>query len=246
MLAELQAAEVLFAVAVLILAYIVRGVAGFGSALVAVPLLAWVMPLTTVVPVIIGLDYFAAISQGRRDTASIQWRELWPLIPPALIGTIAALFLFKNLDADLLVRVLAFFVMGFSLYMLRPIQNPGHRGRVWALPSGVVGGLVGTLFATGGPFYVIYLRLRQLDKRPFLATLAVIFLIDGSFKIGGFLIADMLEWEMLLLVLAALPLKVFGLFLGHRIHDRLEERVFVRFVALLLFLSGFSLLLKTL
>ena len=246
MFADLQTAEALFASAVLILAYLVRGVAGFGSALVAVPLLAWIMPLTVVVPVIIGLDYFAAIVQGRRDLSSIQWRDILPLIPPALTGTITALFLFRSLDAALLVQVLAFFVMGFSLYMLRPILKPKRRGRIWAVPTGFVGGLVGTLFATGGPFYVIYLRLRQLDKRPFLASLAVIFLIDGSFKIGGFLIADMLNWEMLLLVLVALPLKMLGLFLGHRIHDRLEEQVFIRFIALLLFLSGLSLLFKSL
>ena len=40
-----------YAAAVVVLAYIVRGLAGFGSGLIAVPLLSMIAPVTAVVPV---------------------------------------------------------------------------------------------------------------------------------------------------------------------------------------------------
>lgn len=46
------------------LAYLVRGLAGFGSGLFAVPLLALQFPIKLVVPVVVLLDYLGSIGQG--------------------------------------------------------------------------------------------------------------------------------------------------------------------------------------
>src|SRR5262249_44502311 len=45
---------------VLFLAYFVRGMAGFGSGLIAVPLLSLVSPVTAVVPLVVSLDYLGS------------------------------------------------------------------------------------------------------------------------------------------------------------------------------------------
>ena len=63
---------------------------------------------------------------------------------------------------------------------------PSVNAVVAELPNVAV--LVGTLFGTGGPFYVIYLNLRGLDRSVFRATFAMNFLIDGGVRlaqIGG-------------------------------------------------------------
>ncbi|HTG11235.1 MAG TPA: sulfite exporter TauE/SafE family protein, partial [Candidatus Eisenbacteria bacterium] len=49
---------------VVFLAYWVRGMAGFGSGLIAVPLLTLMWPVTLVVPVVVALDYLGSASQG--------------------------------------------------------------------------------------------------------------------------------------------------------------------------------------
>jgi uncharacterized membrane protein YfcA len=45
-------------------AYLVRGVAGFGSGLIAVPLLSLAAPVPAVVPLVVALDYIGSVSQG--------------------------------------------------------------------------------------------------------------------------------------------------------------------------------------
>ncbi|HSL51291.1 MAG TPA: TSUP family transporter, partial [Candidatus Deferrimicrobiaceae bacterium] len=52
---------------VVLLAYWVRGMAGFGSGLIAVPLLTLMWPVTTVVPIVVALDYLGSASQGVKN-----------------------------------------------------------------------------------------------------------------------------------------------------------------------------------
>ena len=78
---SLPVSSLLFAASVLFFAYLVRGVAGFGSALIAVPLLALTLPLTIVVPLVVFLDYLGSASQGINNRDKIHWQEILPLLP---------------------------------------------------------------------------------------------------------------------------------------------------------------------
>ena len=60
-----------YSAAVLFLAYLVRGIAGFGSGLIAVPLLTLFSPVTAVVPVVVSLDYIGSASQSVRNLHDI-------------------------------------------------------------------------------------------------------------------------------------------------------------------------------
>ena len=56
--------------------YAVRGAAGFGSGVVAAPLLTFVLPLSTVAPVITILGLVVSTQQAVRDWLLIDWRRL--------------------------------------------------------------------------------------------------------------------------------------------------------------------------
>ncbi len=226
------------------LAYLVRGIAGFGSGLIAIPLLALMLPLTLVVPLIGLLDYIASLGHGLKHREAIRWRELLPLLPFTLIGVVTALFLFQTLDAALLSRVLGGFVLFYGLYSLLGREPEGQGSRLWSPLAGGLGGLVGTLFGTGGPFYVIYLHYRGLDKTAFRATIATIFLLDGASRIIGYGVSGLYTWDSLIGVLAGLPLMVAAMWLGGHIHLSLSQAQFRRGIGVLLIGAGLALILK--
>src|SRR5690606_20963405 len=152
----------------------VRGIAGFGSGLIAVPLLAFMFPLQVVVPIVVLFDYLGSASQGIRNRDLIAWRDEVPLIPFTLAGVALGLTLLKSLDSDTLKLALGGFVIAYAVYQLLPL--PVLRGsRLYAVPCGFFGGVIGTVFGTGGPFYVIYFGLRALEKSIFRATFAANF-----------------------------------------------------------------------
>lgn len=235
--------QLAYAAAVLLGAYFVRGIAGFGSGLVAIPLLALVWPLHAVVPMVSSLDYMASLTHGTRGRKAVAWREIGPLLPFTLMGVGTALYLFKTLDAELMAKALGVFVIGYAVYALTAVRPPAG-SRLWAAPAGSLGGLVGTLFGTGGPFYVIYLNLRQLDKSAFRATVATIFIIDGGLRLVGYFGSGFYTRELLMGIGAGIPLLAVGLYAGGHIHTTITQQGFVRLVSLLLLVSGGALLLK--
>jgi hypothetical protein len=228
----------------LLLAYLVRGATGFGSGLVGVPLLALMLPLTLVVPVVSALDYLASITHGVAHRAAIVWRDLWVLLLPALLGLVLALYLFKNLDLSLLTRGLGVFVLLYAAWALLAVQPKQRRSRAWGLPLGLLAGLIGTLFGIGGPFYVIYFRLRRLDKHQFRASFAMTYLIEGLARLVGYALAGLFDRDGFLLMLAGIPVVFAGLYLGEHIHSRLSQRGMHRLVSVLVLLAGVALLMK--
>ena len=235
--------SLLFPASVLFFAYLIRGVAGFGSALIAVPLLALTLPLTIVVPLVVFLDYLGSASQGMNNRECIQWKEIWPLLPFSVIGVAISLYIMDSVKPEMLSVALGGFIILFAIYQLLPMKR-GQARRVISVPSGFFGGFVGTLFGTGGPFYVIYLNLRHLDKNSFRATFATIFLIDGAMRLAGYAMKGFYTLEMLSYLVLAVPVAGLGLFFGGRIHTALGRDTFVRLISVLLLGSGTALLMK--
>jgi len=226
-----------------LLAYFVRGVAGFGSALIASPLLALMLPLTVVVPLVVILDNTSSMVQARRHRALIAWREVVPLLLCSLLGIALALHLHARLEEALLKRWLGGFVIAFALYQLLPFAPPRAR-RAWALPAGFLGGLVGGMFGTGGPFYVLYLRAWQLPKTVMLASMAALFALDGGARIVAFAVGGHYTWLHAQLLAVMLPLGALGLYLGGRVHVGLTQAAFQRIVSAIMLVSGMLLLLR--
>ena len=228
---------------VLFLAYFVRGMAGFGSGLIAVPLLSLVLPVTAVVPLVVSLDYLGSASQGIKNLDQIAWKEQLALVPFMLVGVGLGLYLLQAVPTAALARALGAFVIVYAVYQVLPL--PALRGsRLFAIACGLLGGLIGTLFGSGGPFYVIYLNLRNLEKTTFRATFASNFLIDGGIRLVAYVILGLFRWETLVSMAGALPIVVAGLFLGGHIQTRFSQRVFVWLISALLMASGAGLLFK--
>ena len=239
----MELTTVIYAGLIFFMAYLVRGVAGFGSGLIAVPLLALLFPITSVVPLVVLLDYIGSVSQGIKNRDSIAWKDQLPLIPFILIGVGVGLFLLQAMSTPVLRKTLGAFVITYAIYRWLPL--PALRGsRLFVIPFGFLGSFVGTLFGTGGPFYVIYLTLRDLEKRAFRATFATNFLIDGAIRLTAYATVGFFSREVLMSFLAALPVAGAGLYLGGRIHTGFTQQTFVRFISVLLLGSGIVLLLK--
>ncbi len=228
---------------IVLIAYLVRGICGFGSGLIAIPVLSLMFPLKVAVPLVVMLDYLASAGQGFSLRQSIRWGEVGHLIIPALIGVSTGLLIFHKVDAELLTRFLGGFVFLYALYSLWGPQMP-RVSSWWAVPAAISGGAVGTLFGTGGPFYVTYLKARQLDKTVFRATFACIFLLDGAARVVGYVGTAVVDIQLLVLLTMSLPVMILGMYLGGKIHTSLPAEVFTRGISILLLASGLSLMLR--
>jgi len=233
---------------IVLFAYFVRGITGFGSGLIAVPLLAHWLPLQFVVPFILVLDVSAWFSLlGGGNVASAYWRELKYLLPFGITGMLLGVSLLMKLPKAPLLIGLGVFVIIFGVRSFLDIHGEKPISRLWAVPAGLAGGTVGALFGTGGPPYIVYLSHRLRDKAELRATFSGLFMIDGSLRIATFTVIGLLLQEhMLTALLLALPVMALGLYIGHHIHLGISRNHMMRMIGLLLTCSGVSLIWKAL
>lgn len=244
MFATLPFHQILVSIVILAAAYTFRGVTGFGSGLIAIPLLTLSMPLTFVVPCINVLDVSASLVHGWRHRQHTQWRELLPLLPFTALGVMFALYLLKSIHPAILVHSLGVFILLFAAYNLFEPEIKKHCSRKWASIAGSLGGLIGTLFGTGGPLYVIYFQLRGLPKSMFRSTIATLFLLDGGLRFSGYVASGFYTRDMVVWIAVAFPIMALGLLIGGRIHTSITQRQFQLAIGILLVISGIALLTK--
>jgi len=244
-LEQIAAGHLASAAAILLAAYFIRGITGFGSGLIAVPLLALFLPLKFVVPLILLLDFTASIVIGGFNFKRVKWDEIGVLIPFGVVGVVLGTSLLVSLPPEPMLIALAGFVFVFAVRSILNIRSDKPISRGWAVPASLTGGTVGALFGTGGPPYVIYLTHRIHDKSDLRATFSALFFTEGVTRIASFLVAGLLMTSQVWIAyFAALPLILGALYLGGRVHVGLTPLQMTRLVGVLLLVSSVSLLFK--
>ena len=248
MIAEFPLTTIAWSAAVILAAFIVRGMSGFGAGLVATPLLALIMPLNVAVPMNGLMVFFLFVFLFLRDWREVVWRELRLLVLPTLLGVVAGLFLFTTLDNRWLLTLLGGFLLIYATYMLlvHAFGLPEFRcSERWAFPLGLGGAFIDTLFGGGGgTLVVIYLHARGISGLSFRATVAVLWFIEMVARIGGYASAGYYTAGTLLLVALMIPSMAAGTWIGERIGNRISQKAFSRLLAVLLLAGGIAVLVR--
>lgn len=244
MLETITQTQYILALFILVAAYTFRGITGFGSGLISIPLLVLFLPLTFVVPFINIMDISASVIHTLHTRKHIEWRVILRSVPFAVFGVATGLFIIKTINTLVLVKALGVFIILFAIYSLISPSLKKSTAPFWPVFAGFFGSLVGTLFGTGGPFYVLYFHMQQLDKTVFRATCAAVFLIDGLVRATGFTLSGFYSADVLLHIVFALPVMFTAMYIGEHIHTSISHRTFQKAVGVFLIFSGIALLFK--
>jgi uncharacterized membrane protein YfcA len=243
----LDPASTLLVVAVIFIAYVAFGVSGFGSALIAVPILAHVWPLTAVVPLMAIFEIAAALTVGGSQRKAVDRSEFLTLVPFMLAGIAIGVTLLLSLPSPWLLVGLGLFVLGYGLRGALKKDRPFTRvARGWAVPLGLVGGVMSALFGTGGSFYLIYIAGRVEDKSALRATISTVLGTSNAVRLMVFFAAGLLAPGVLITALVLSPVVFCGLWVGGRLHAKVTRAQILRGVCILLVVSGASLLWRAL
>jgi uncharacterized membrane protein YfcA len=229
-------------------AFVIRGMSGFGAGMVGIPLLAFLMPVHTAVAMfglmVLGLFAFLSI----RDWGAVVKEELKLLVLPTLLGVAGGVLLFQHLDNRLLLYLLGGFLIAYSTYVLAVHYiglPPFTCSQRWAFPVAFAGAFIDTLFGGGGgTLVVIYLHARGVGRAQFRATVAALWLFEMVARVLGYGTAGYYSMDVLLLCALFVPVMAAGSWTGERLGNRISQETFSKLMALLLMLTGASLLGK--
>lgn len=232
---------------IVMLAYTVFGLTGFGASITAMPLLALLFPLRFAVPLMLIFDVCATLLLGLKNRGVVDRRELLRLIPFMLAGMALGVTLLVNAPERALLFVLGSFVLSYAGWSLLYRRGTKTLATGWAVPLGTAGGVFTALFGTGGPIYVIYLAGRLHDKLILRATISALIFFSGLSRLVLFGSAGLFAQRNLLpLAAGLLPGALLGLYVGSRLHHRLPTQRVVQAVWSILILGGASLVWRSL
>jgi uncharacterized membrane protein YfcA len=238
---HVSGSEWLLIAATVMVAATVQGVVGFGANLLAVPIVALVVPAALpgamVVP---GIPLAVTMAITERD--HIDWRGsrflLLGRVPGTVVGvTVVALVSTSTLAVIVGAIVLLAVLLSIVASHLHPGITPTS-----ATVTGVATGVTGTAAAIDGPPLAL---LYQHDPAPvFRSTLATQFAIGTAFTITGLLLGGALHGWQVLLGLSLMPCYFVGLAASLVIRPRLAGYDLRPVVLTIAALSGLAAILR--
>lgn len=233
-------------IAILLLATFVRTTLGFGEALVAVPLLALIIPIQVAAPVAVMISITVAAAILVQDWRHVHLRTATWLIVSTVIGTPLGLLLLTRVPGSFVKAGLGLVIAAFALYGLlrRELVVLKDDRLVWAF--GFIAGVLGGAYGMNGPPLVIYGALRGWSAQRFRATLQGYFLIASMMVMAGYWLSGLWTVGVTHYYLASLPGVAIAMFLGRLVISRMDTRAFMRWVNLALIGVALMLLAESL
>lgn len=215
----------------------IQSTTGFGFALLAVPLMAIVIPAEEAV-VLSGLfSLLTASTQALTQRAHAVRPVAARMLVGALVGAPLGLAILTVTTGRQLRFFLAAVIFAFLALTLRGFTL--HRaGKAVDLGAGAVAGVLNTSLSTNGPPIVMALHARELPPDPFRATIAAVFTGSNVIAVVLFTATGRYDADSLTLFAVALPALGLGYLVGSRLRRRFDAAAFRRLTLWLLGLTG--------
>jgi uncharacterized membrane protein YfcA len=234
----------LVVITVLFGATLIRSALGFGEALVAVPLLAFALPVKEAAPVAVLLSITVAAVIVVQDWRHIHLHSAARLVISTLFGIPIGLLLLRYGPEPLVKAGLGMVVALFALSALRRGGDRELRDDRHAWLFGVGAGVLGGAYGMNGPPLVIYGALRRWSPEQFRATLQGYFLPASAIGMIGYWTAGLWTREVSRYYLLSLPAALVAIALGRAINRRVDAHRFFVYVYAGLIASGTGLVVQ--
>jgi hypothetical protein len=229
---------------VVFVATLVRSVFGFGEALIAVPLLALLMPVKEAAPLAVLISITIAVVILLKDWHFVHIRSAGWLVLFTMPGIPVGLWLLRAVSESRVKAILAAIIIAFSLYSLTSRRQNELKDDRFAWFFGFSAGILGGAYGMNGPPLAIYGALRRWSPGYFRATLQAYFLPASVAGMVGYWIAGLWTPAVSNFYVLSVPGVVLASFFGRSLNRRLDIRPFISSVYVGLVAIGAVLLLQ--
>ena len=213
---------------------LIRGITGFGGAMVMSPPLALLLGPRLAVPVVLLLESLAAVPQVVQTRALVRWPVVAPIVAAACVTVPLGGYFLVTADEHTLRRAIAAIVIVFSLLLLRGWRYAGsHKTSTGIALGGLAGAMLGAT-SIGGPPVILYL-LAGPDRID--TTRANLTLFVAASSAAGLVMlwaAGVLDRSAVWTAAALAPGYYAGLVAGSRAFLRFNDLRFRQFTLLLM------------
>lgn len=237
------ASSIALIAAIVFIAAVVQSLAGFGFALMIMPITTILLGVHTAAPMVAMTALTVYVINVARYHRAINSGEVLRMAVASAFGVPVGIWLLSSVDEVLVTRLLGLVLLLYGTYvLLRPV-TARIPSRLWVFPAGFLAGCLGAAYNTPGPPVVVYGSSQQWPKNEFRASMQVLFLVNAVLVVSSHLLTRHVTSDVITAYLFAVPALVLGIFVGSRVDARVDGARFRVIVTVMILVLGLALLL---
>lgn len=239
--------ELIIILVIILIGSFIQGVSGFGFGLFAMGFLPFFFTVKESALFVMSLAAIVSAYIIVKNYKHIVIKSLLIILAASLIGRIISFFILNAYgEMDFMKKVLGFFLITMVIYLFFNNKEPSEallKKPIIPILFGFMGGLIGGIFAVGGPFFVFYFLLVFNDKYKYSTNLQAVFLVNNSFSLILHAFNGDFNSDFLVYFLAGVVMVFAGTALGLKMFDKLPREMIKKFAMCVVFLAGVNLII---
>lgn len=222
---------------------LIRGITGFGGAMVMAPPLALLLGPRVAVPVTLLLEGIAAMPMAWQTRDLVRWRLIVPIFAAACVTIPLGGYILVMADALTLRRAIAAAVIVCALLMLSGWRYSGPHRLGTSVGLGALSGTMTGAISIGAPPVILYMLSGRDPVATTRANLTFYLIGISLVALVMLWMQDVLDQRSAWVALIFTPGYFCGLFAGTRLFSRFNDARFRQFTLLLLVAVSIGILL---
>jgi uncharacterized membrane protein YfcA len=238
-----EPATLIVAIAIALAAGAVRGITGFGGAMVMSPPLALLLGPRVTVPVVLLLESIVAAPMLWQTRKRISWRMIGAILAAACAFVPIGVLVLAGTDPHVIRNAIAITVIVFALLLLRGWRYAGRQRMTTSLGLGAISGTMLGATSIGGPPVILYLLSGPDPIETTRANLTLYVTVTSLIGIVMLTQQRIFDAHAAWTSLWLAPAYYAGLVGGIRLFPRFDDQRFRRFTLALLIAVSTAILL---
>ncbi len=228
---------------ILMLAAFVKGVSGFGSSLIAIPLIAafFLVPQETralVVTINLCLNVFMLVKARSFNIEA--FKTFLPLILSVVVASLVSGLFLGRFDGGYFTALLSVLLILTAINKLLAKSWVIRHAERYFIPVGLLSGALNTLLGAGSVPVLIYLGNSDLKKEDFRITIVLFLFVLNSSSLVSFTLNQQYPLWILWFSVALLPFVLVGNIFGMKMQGFIPQRTFDVLISLFLIVMGLN------
>lgn len=236
----------MIALGVTLVAGLMRGFAGFGSAMLMAPIFALLFGSAEMVVTVVAIELVVSLQLFPQVRTSADWKTLAPMSVAACVAMPLGVWALASVDKGTIVTAVSAVIVVFVALMWTGWKYRGRRSTGATVAVGAVSGAMMATTSVGGPPVLLYLLSGNDPPAVNRANIVTYYFLTQFLLIVIVLASGVAGWQALARAAVLFPLMIAGAWLGGRLFHGLASERLYRNVALgILFATGLFGLLRS-
>jgi len=227
---------------VLLLAGTFQAVFGFGSALIAVPLLLNLVEPETIAPLLALFSLTIAVPTVSSIRGEVQFGRVSRLLVGAAVGVPFGVYLSTTANPDDVKILVGITIFLASLVGLFGVPEGWSVNKNAGYPFGLLAGVLGGAYNLSGPPLVLFVSFSNMNTQAFRATMHFVSIVLNVLVVGWYIWSENFPIEILQVYLLSLPVLVFNVVAGGYLSTKFDGEKYKSLIFVTLLVSAVVLI----